>query len=303
MNEEYLDKKSSGFTIGSMSAIGLIGISTFIFIVKGTFPYSPYYLFTLYLSVLMFLAFMTVHTAREWERSIILRFGRYSRTAGPGLYITIPFVESINKIVDVRRRSTAISTEGTLTGDGVSVTADAVVFWQIMDVKNVVLNLVNYNDLITKVCKTSLREAISENPLEFVLGETDKMDERIRSKILKKTEGWGIGNIGIEIRDISIPKELADVMSRRAQAERERQARIVLAEAEVQIANKTAEAALVYEKSPGAMELRRMGLLFEMGKNQSTIVVPTDMASALLGISAANLKTVEKTQAEKTQTE
>jgi regulator of protease activity HflC (stomatin/prohibitin superfamily) len=225
---------------------------------------------------------LTLRTAAEWERAVVLRLGRFAGVRGPGLYFLIPAFEIVYTVVDTRRQSTRISAEDTLTADAVSVTIDSILFWRVSDVKRAATELTDYRNMVAQIAQTSLREVISATTLNDILANREAMDERLKSYILHKTTGWGIGDITVEIRDVKIPRELNDAMSRNAQAEKEKQARVTLASAEVAIAQQIADASHIYAHNPVALQIRQMGLIYDMNKDRGvTILVPTDMANAL----------------------
>jgi regulator of protease activity HflC (stomatin/prohibitin superfamily) len=233
---------------------------------------------------------LTLRTAAEWERAVVLRLGRFAGIRGPGLYFLIPAFETVYATVDTRRQSTRISAEDTLTADAVSVTMDSIMFWRVADVKRAATELTDYQSMIAQVAQTSLREVISATTLNDILSEREAMDAKLREYITRKSEGWGIGDIAVEIRDVKIPPELNDAMSRNAQAEKEKQARVTLASAEIAIAQQIAAASQIYQENPVALQIRQMGLIYDMNKDRGvTILVPTDMANALGASIALNV--------------
>jgi regulator of protease activity HflC (stomatin/prohibitin superfamily) len=233
---------------------------------------------------------LTLRTAAEWERAVVLRLGRFAGVRGPGLYFLIPAFEIVYTVVDTRRQSTRISAEDTLTSDAVSVTIDSILFWRVSDVKRAATELTDYRNMVAQIAQTSLREVVSATTLNDILANREAMDERLKAYIQKKTTGWGIGDISVEIRDVKIPRELNDAMSRNAQAEKEKQARVTLASAEVAIAQQISEASHIYANNPVALQIRQMGLIYDMNKDRGvTILVPTDMANALGASIALNL--------------
>ncbi len=238
---------------------------------------------------------LTLRTAAEWERAVVLRLGRYAGVRGPGLYFLIPAFELVYTVVDTRRQSTRISAEDTLTADAVSVTMDSIMFWRVSDVKRAATELTDYRNMIAQIAQTSLREVISATTLSDILSNREAMDEKLRNYITKKSDGWGIGDISVEIRDVKIPPELNDAMSRNAQAEKEKQARVTLASAEVAIAEQIADAARIYENNPVALQIRQMGLIYDMNKDRGvTILVPTGMANALGASIALNVNNPDR---------
>jgi regulator of protease activity HflC (stomatin/prohibitin superfamily) len=233
---------------------------------------------------------LTLRTAAEWERAVILRLGRFAGVRGPGLYFLIPAFEIVYTVVDTRRQSTRISAEDTLTADAVSVTMDSIMFWRVSDVKRAATELTDYRNMIAQIAQTSLREVISATTLNDILANREAMDARLQAYIMKKSTGWGIGDIAVEIRDVKIPPELNDAMSRNAQAEKEKQARVTLASAEVAIAEQISSASHIYANNPVALQIRQMGLIYDMNKDRGvTILVPTDMANALGASIALNI--------------
>ncbi len=237
-----------------------------------------------------FIVALTLRIAAEWERAVVLRLGRFVGIRGPGLFRLIPAIETVYVMVDTRRQSTRISAEDTLTADAVSVTMDSIMFWRVQDVKRAATELTDYRNMIAQVAQTSLREVISATTLNDILANREEMDEKLQSLIKRKSEGWGIGDIAVEIRDVKIPPELNDAMSRNAQAEKEKQARVTLASAEVAIAEQIASASSIYANNPVALQIRQMGLIYDMNKDRGvTILVPTDMANALGASIALNV--------------
>jgi hypothetical protein len=167
---------------------------------------------------------------------------------------------------------------------------DSIMFWRVSDVKRAATELTDYRNMIAQVAQTSLREVISATTLNDILSAREAMDEKLQALIMRKSEGWGIGDIAVEIRDVKIPPELNDAMSRNAQAEKEKQARVTLASAEVAIAEQISEASHIYANNPVALQIRQMGLIYDMNKDRGvTILVPTDMANALGASIALNV--------------
>jgi regulator of protease activity HflC (stomatin/prohibitin superfamily) len=233
---------------------------------------------------------LSLRTCAEWERAVVLRLGRFAGVRGPGLYFLIPAFEAVYTVVDTRRQSTRISAEDTLTADAVSVNMDSILFWRVVDVKKAATELTDYRLMVAQVAQTSLREVISATRLSELLSSRERVDEMLQGLIKRKTDGWGIGDITVEIRDVKIPPELNDAMSRNAQAEKEREARVTLASAEVAIAEQIAAASQIYATNPVALQIRQMGLIYDMNKDRGvTILVPTDMANALGASIALNL--------------
>ncbi len=224
----------------------------------------------------------SVKVVREWEKAIVLRFGRFHRVVQPGLFLAIPLVDSIAAWVDHRVMVTPFSAERTLTKDTVPVDVDAVLFWHVWDARKASLEVKNYHAAISWAAQTALRDIIGKMMLADILVGRESMDARLQEIIDERTTPWGVTVNSVEIRDIVIPAPLEDAMSRQAQAERERQARIILGEAEKQVAERFVEATATYEQKPMAFRLRAMNMLFEgMKERGSIIIVPTEGVSTL----------------------
>ena len=228
--------------------------------------------------------------ANQWERMIVLRLGRLHGIRGPGLFIIIPFVDTVAASIDQRIQTTGFNAERTLTRDTVPVNVDAIIFWQVHDTERAALEIANYREAIGQVAQTSLREMIGATELSELLSNRKKADLALREEIGTKTAEWGVAIMSVEIRDVAIPPGLQDAMSRRAQAEREKEARIILGSSEQQIAQTFVDAADIYAKSPGALQLRAMNLVYEATKERGmTIVIPSTMADSLNPSSVAGL--------------
>ena len=222
---------------------------------------------------------------REWERAPILTLGRYKGLRGPGLIYVPPFVSKIPYIISTRLQVASFRTEQTLTRDNVPVNVDAVMYFQPVDVQKAVLNAENYNAATQLAAQTTLRETIGGVSFDDLLYEREKIGASARNIIDSKTEAWGVKVTAVEIRDIAIPPTLQEAMSRQAQAERERRARVTLAEAEFQAAQKMVDAANLYSTNPRAMELRWMNILYELGlQGRGTLIlIPTNTPTAGVG--------------------
>lgn len=219
---------------------------------------------------------------KEWERAPMLTLGRYKGLKGPGLIYVPPFISKIPYIISTRLQVVSFRTEQTLTRDNVPVNVDAVMYFQPVDVQKSVLNAENYNTATQLAAQTTLRETIGGVSFDDLLYEREKIGASARNIIDHKTEAWGVKVTSVEIRDIAIPPTLQEAMSRQAQAERERRARVTLAEAEFQAAQKMVDAANLYSANPRAMELRWMNILYELGlQGRGTLMlVPTNMPTA-----------------------
>jgi regulator of protease activity HflC (stomatin/prohibitin superfamily) len=232
--------------------------------------------------VLAVLIAASLKMANAWERFVILRAGRLQGVKGPGLFFIIPILDSITAIIDERIQTTAFSAEQALTRDTVPVNVDAIIFWHVHDAQRAALNITNYREAIDRVAQTSLREMIGSSMLSALLSERQAADETLRAEISRKTTDWGISVNSVEIRDVAIPEALQDAMSRQAQAEREKQARVILGSAEQEVAAKFVEAARVYAGYPAALQLRAMNIIYETTKERgTTILIPTGMVDAM----------------------
>ncbi|QGP90857.1 SPFH domain / Band 7 family protein [Neomoorella glycerini] len=235
--------------------------------------------------VVAWLVTSSVHVVLEWERAVILRWGKFHRVAGPGLCFTIPIIDSLAVRIDQRMMATPFMAEQTLTMDAVPVNVDAVLFWMVWDPRKAAMEVENYAEAVSWAAQTALRDVIGRTTLATMLAEREKLDEDLRGIIDRKTEPWGVSVVSVEIRDVIIPQELQDAMSREAQAERERRARIILSGAEKEISDLFLQAAQTYKGDPLAIQLRAMNLIYESVKEKgSLILMPTslvDCASAL----------------------
>jgi regulator of protease activity HflC (stomatin/prohibitin superfamily) len=234
------------------------------------------------LIVLAVLALASLKMARQWERAIVLRAGKFTSVKGPGVFWIIPILDNVAAIIDTRVRTTQFVAEQTLTKDTVPVDVDAIIFWLVTNAQRAALEVASYVDAISWAAQTSLREMIGSAELTVLLSNRKAIDERLRLSIDAKTANWGIDVRSVEIRDVKIPVPLQDAMSRQAQAERERQARVILGTAEAEIAQKFVEAARTYADNPVALHLRGMNMLYESVKERgSTIIVPSSAVDSM----------------------
>jgi regulator of protease activity HflC (stomatin/prohibitin superfamily) len=232
--------------------------------------------------VLAVLTLFSLKMANNWERFVILRAGKLSSVKGPGLFLIIPVIDAITAVIDERIQTTQFNAEQALTRDTVPVNVDAVVFWHVHDAQSAALNITDYRSAIDRVAQTSLRETIGASMLTQLLSERKQADEVLRAEIARKTATWGISVNSVEIRDVAIPVGLQDAMSRQAQAEREKEARVILGSAEAAIAAKFVEAAKTYAGEPAALHLRAMNIIYETTKERgATILMPTSMVDSM----------------------
>lgn len=215
----------------------------------------------------------SLKVADQWEKAVVLRFGRFIGLRGPGVFWIVPIVDQIPVWIDHRVMVTPFSAEKTLTKDTVPVDVDAVLFWLVWDAEKAALEVEDYNTAIAWAAQTALREVIGQMDLADILVGRARMDRDLQKIIDERTTPWGVTVQSVEIRDIVIPQDLEDAMSRQAQAERERQARVILGESEKQIAQSFADASLAYLDNPTALHLRAMNMLFEGLKEKGALVI------------------------------
>ena len=230
---------------------------------------------------------LSLKMANTWERFVVLRAGKLLGVRGPGLFALIPIVDQVVAIIDERIQTTAFNAEQALTKDTVPVNVDAIIFWHVADAEAAALKITNYREAIDRVSQTSLREMIGSSLLAALLSDRETADEQLRAEIGAKTAVWGVLVTSVEIRDVAIPEALQDAMSRQAQAEREKQARIILGSAEAEVASRFVEAAKTYADYPIALQLRAMNIIYETTKERgSTILIPTGMVDTMNPASA-----------------
>jgi len=238
--------------------------------------------FGLPLIVIGLLVSMSVKVANVWEKFVILRVGKLQSVRGAGFFMIIPVLDSVVAIIDERIQTTAFNAEQALTKDTVPVNVDAIIFWHVSDAQKAALAITDYRQAIDRVAQTTLRELIGSSMLATLLSDRTVADAHLRDEIGSKTAAWGIAVGSVEIRDVAIPVALQDAMSRQAQAEREKQARVILGSAEAAIASNFVEAARVYATQPGAIQLRAMNIIYETTKERgATILMPTSMVDSL----------------------
>ena len=218
-------------------------------------------------------AALSIRIAPQWERVVVLRLGNFNRVAGPGPYFVIPVLEHAAAHVDQRMIVTPFAAEEALTADLVPLDIDAVLFWMVWNPKDACVEVEDYASAIWWAAQTALRDAVGRINLSEVATRREQLDNEIKDILEEKTRSWGIAVISVEIRDIAIPKELQDAMSKEAQAERERNARLLLAEIEKDISEMFVEAAAVYDQNDKAMQLRTMNLIYESVKEKGGLVI------------------------------
>jgi regulator of protease activity HflC (stomatin/prohibitin superfamily) len=226
----------------------------------------------------------SIKIADQWEKVAVLRFGRYLGLRGPGLFHVIPLVDTLSRFVDQRVRVSNVSAESTLTRDTVPVNVDAIVFWLVWNAEKSILEVQDFAQAITLSAQTALRESIGRHELHQMVAERELLGRELQRILDEKTTSWGITVQSVEIRDVQIPAELQDAMSREAQAERERRARVILGLAETEIAEKFSQAALTYQDNPVALHLRAMNMLYEAIKEKGSMVIVPSSAVETMGL-------------------
>ena len=255
----------------------------------------------------------SIQVADQWERVVVLRLGKFHVLTGPGLFFIIPVIDSARYWIDTRVITASFNAEKTLTKDTVPVDVDAVLFWKVLDPKKAALDVADYKSAINWASQTALRDVIGKTMLSNMLEGREQISKELQKIIDERTEPWGINVISVEIKDVRIPPALEDAMSMQAQAERERQARVILGDSERQVAEKFAEAAKTYTNDPVALHLRAMNMLYEGLKQNATIViVPSSavetmslgglagMTALTMGIGQENAAKSQKSQSNQT---
>jgi regulator of protease activity HflC (stomatin/prohibitin superfamily) len=270
----------AGFTFVVIFGIGLyasytaydpIAMTTSIVIGAGAF-------------LLALLVSSSIKIADPWDKAIVLRLGHFQSLRGPGLFLIVPILDTIPYWIDTRVIATSFKAEKTLTKDTVPVDVDAVLFWKVMDPKKTALEVADYLSAISWASQTALRDVIGKTMLSDMLEGRDKISNTLQTIIDERTEPWGIHVNSVEVKDVLIPSALENAMSMQAQAERERQARVILGDSERQVAEKFGEAALTYANNPVALHLRAMNMLYEGLKQNATIVIVPSSAVETMGL-------------------
>ena len=264
---------------------------------------SPYPAIVLFIIALIIA--VSLKMANAWEKFVILRMGKLQSVKGPGLFLIIPVIDNVIAIIDERIQTTAFNAEQALTKDTVPVNVDAIIFWHVHDAEKAALAITNYREAIDRVAQTSLREMIGSSMLADLLSDRRVADAHLKEEIGEKTAPWGISVSSVEIRDVAIPEALQDAMSRQAQAEREKQARVILGSAEAAIAGKFVEAADIYAGHSSALQLRAMNIIYEATKERgTTILIPSSMVDTLnpsataltLALTAKDMETTQQVE-------
>jgi regulator of protease activity HflC (stomatin/prohibitin superfamily) len=227
---------------------------------------------------------LAIKVVRQWEKVALLRLGRYVGLRGPGIFFIVPVIETLSPYVDQRVRVTSVTAESTLTRDTVPVNVDAIVFWLVWNAEKAILEVESFLDAITLSAQTALRESIGRHELAQMITERETLGRELQRILDEKTNPWGITVQSVEVRDVRIPQGLEDAMSRQAQAERERQARIILGQAETEISDKFVQAAAAYRENPTALHLRAMNMLYEAIKERGSMVIVPSSAVETMGL-------------------
>ncbi len=274
-----MSRRSNGLPVNSVSIALALGCV----LVGGGLQALTFNLaFSIIGVVLGVFVLLSLKMCNSWQRALVLRAGKIQGLRGPGLFLIIPFVDQVTEVVDQRIRTVPVHTRQTLTRDTTPVDVDAVVFWMVHDPLRAITELDDYEGSVSMVALTTLREVVSSSDLAVLLEDRRRIDDQLRDLIEVKTREWGVTVQAVEIRDVQLPDNLQDAMSRQAQAERERAARVTLASAERAVAVELAAAAKTYEASPIALQILQINRVFEMNKNRgTTILMPTTMADAM----------------------
>jgi regulator of protease activity HflC (stomatin/prohibitin superfamily) len=225
-----------------------------------------------------------IKVVSQWEKAALLRLGRYVGLRGPGVFLIVPVIETLSQLVDQRVRVSSATAESTLTRDTVPVDVDAIVFWLVWNAEKAILEVENYLDAIALSAQTALRESIGRHELAQMITDRETLGRELQRILDEKTNPWGITVQSVEIRDVRIPQALENAMSQQAQAERERQARVILGAAEVQVSDQFAQASRVYNDNPGALHLRGMNMLFEAIREKGSMVIVPSSAVETMGL-------------------
>ncbi|MDP4290320.1 MAG: slipin family protein [Bacteroidota bacterium] len=290
-----MNQNNNSFAVLIFFVIMLLG-AAFAYLLYGAAPHVGYMWILCTTFIIALIVSAAIKVADQWYRAVVLRLGRFHTLRGPGLFFIIPVIDSIPYWIDIRVITTSFTAEKTLTKDTVPVNVDAVLFWKVLDPKKAALDVAEYRGAISWASQTALRDVIGKTMLSDMLEGRDRISNLLQKIIDERTEPWGINVISVEVKDVLIPPALEDAMSMQAQAERERQARVILGDSERQVAEKFGEAALTYSNNPTAFHLRAMNMLYEGLKTNSTIVIVPSSAvesmqlGALSGITALSME-------------
>ena len=269
-----------------VAPINRVAVTASVCIVAGTIASAIVHRPALFVSgtlVGLYLLF-AIRVVQQWEKVALFRLGRYVGLRGPGLFHIVPVRETLSPYVDQRVRVASVSAESTLTRDTVPVNVDAIVFWLVWNAEKAILEVEDFMEAVNLSAQTALRESIGRHELAQMITEREVMGRELQRILDEKTNPWGITVQSVEIRDVRIPEALEDAMSRQAQAERERQARIILGQAETEISDKFVQAAAAYAQNPVALHLRAMNMLYEAIKEKGSMVIVPSSAVETKGL-------------------
>ncbi|MGC4048303.1 MAG: slipin family protein [Paludibaculum sp.] len=278
---------TSGSSVVRAQPVSSIGATVFAVCVLigcalGAILKAPLAVLVMVLVGLYFL--FAIKVAQQWERVAILRLGKYQGLKGPGIFTIVPIIDQLSDFIDQRIRVTDVKAESSLTRDAVPVFVDAIVFWVVWNAEKSILEVENFFSAITLSAQTALRESIGRHMLTEMLTDREVLGKELQRILDEKTNPWGVTVQSVEIRDVQIPQELQDAMSREAQAQRERHARIILGTAETEISEKFAQAAELYRDNPIALHLRAMNMLYEAIKEKGSMVIVPSSAVETMGL-------------------
>jgi regulator of protease activity HflC (stomatin/prohibitin superfamily) len=268
----------------TLSPIGLGLMAVLVALAAVLWRYDGFHWYLVPLLLLGAYFAFALKVAAQWQKAALLRLGRYRGLRGPGLFHVIPIIDSVSQYVDQRVRVTDVRAETALTRDTVPVNVDAIVFWVVWNPEKAILEVANFAEAVSLSAQTALRESIGRHELSQMITDRETLGHELQKILDEKTSPWGITVQSVEIRDVQLPKELEDAMSRRAQAERERQARIILGTAETEISEKFAKAAEVYQHNPIALHLRAMNMLYEAIKERGSMIIVPSSAVETMGL-------------------
>jgi regulator of protease activity HflC (stomatin/prohibitin superfamily) len=259
------------FVMAVLGAAGVAAVTRLVWVILAGLVVGLYFLFA-------------VKVVDQWEKVAVLRFGKYRGLKGPGVFLILPIVETLSRYVDQRVRVTTVSAESALTRDTVPVNVDAILFWLVWNAEKSILEVEDFSQAIALSAQTALRESIGRHQLGQMITDRETLGRELQKILDEKTTPWGITVQSVEIRDVRIPQALENAMSQQAQAERERQARVILGEAEVQVSEQFAEASRVYNDNPGALHLRGMNMLYEGMREKGAMVIVPSSAIETMGL-------------------
>lgn len=272
--------KGRGNPIANLIMLGAALIAFLVWLASSAVVAIPLFVFGIYVG-------LSPRLLKEWERGVLLRLGRFQRVLGPGINWTFPGFDRLVATVDMRIRSTPFQAEKTLTKDTVPVNVDAVLFWVVTDARKAIVEVEHYDATVSWAAQTTLRDVIGHTELVRIISDREQVDHQLQEIIDAKTSDWGVTVQSVEIRDVRLPGILEDSMSRKAQADREKEARIILAQSELVVADEMEKASAVYRRDPTALRIRAMNMTYESIKERGALmVVPSDMVGSMANLAA-----------------